>query len=149
MKHRRADKLPVNLPASLWLRFSAWLAFTAWVATIYYFSSLPGPQIEQMGVQMWDKLQHFVAFAVGGILLALALRWSVRWPWKSVARFAILALATYGALDETHQLFTPHRSGADPFDWLADCFGALTGVALLIVIYVRFFRAYQPAPARA
>ncbi len=139
----------MNQTVSLWLRIPAWLAFTVWAGTIYYFSSLTGPEIAQFGIHLWDKFEHFMAFTAGGVLLALALRWSVTWPWKSVARFAILALVIYGALDEIHQLFTANRSGADPFDWLADCFGGLTGVALLTVIYVRFSRAHQPAPARA
>jgi VanZ family protein len=139
----------VNKPVSLWLRILAWLAFVAWTGTIYYFSSLTGPEIAQFGIQIWDKVEHFAAFAAGGVSLALALRWSVTWPWKSVALFAILILVVYGALDETHQLFTPNRSGADPFDWLADCFGALTGVFLFVLIYVRFFPAHQPAPTRA
>lgn len=121
----------------------------AWAGTIFYFSSLTGPEIAQIGIEVWDKAEHFLAFAAGGVVLTLALRWSVAWPWNSVARFAILALVVYGAFDEIHQLYTPKRSGADPFDWMADCFGALAGVAFCIVIYARFFRAYQPAPAGA
>jgi len=125
------------------------LVFTAWVATIYYFSSLTGPEIEQFGITLWDKGEHFVAFAAGGVSLSLALRWTVPWPWKKLARFAIVVLVIYGALDEFHQLFTPNRSGADPLDWLADALGALAGVMLFIFIYARISRAYQPAPARA
>jgi VanZ family protein len=139
----------VNSPVSLWLRISAWLAFTAWAGAIYYCSSLTGPQIAHLGIHLWDKLEHFSAFTAGGLLLALALRWSVTWSWKCVARFAILALVIYGALDEFHQLFTPNRSGADPFDWLADSLGALTGVALFFVIYARFSRAHSSTPAGA
>ena len=132
-----------------WLRIIAWLAFVAWAGTIFYFSSLTGPEIAQFGIQLWDKAEHFVAFATGGVLLTLAMRWSVTWSWKSLACFAILALVVYGALDEIHQLYTSNRSGADPFDWLADSFGALAGVALCIVIYARFSRAHHPTPAGA
>ena len=139
----------MKYPVPLWLRISAWLAFTAWAATIFYFSSLTGPEIAQFGIQLWDKAEHFMAFSAGGVVLTLALRWSVAWPWKSLARFAIVALAIYGAFDEIHQLFTPNRSGADPFDWMADCFGSLAGVVLCTVIYARFSRAHQPAPAGA
>jgi VanZ family protein len=102
-----------------------------------------------MGIEFSDKVMHFLAFSAGGVVLTLALRWSVTWPWKSLARFAVLALVVYGAIDEFHQLYTPKRTGADPFDWLADCFGALAGVALCIVIYARFSRPHQPAPAGA
>jgi VanZ family protein len=136
----------VNYSVPLWLRNLAWLAFAGWVATIFYFSSLTGPEIADFNIHLWDKAEHFAAFATGGVLLALALRWTVTWPWKSVARFAILALVVYGALDEIHQLFTAKRSGADVFDWLADSFGATAGVLLLVLIYARFStRAHPPA----
>ena len=139
----------MNNPVSPWLRISAWLAFAVWAAAIFYFSSLSGPEIDQFGIQLWDKAEHFLAFSAGGVLLTLALRWTVTWPWKSLARFGILTLVVYGAIDEIHQLYTPNRSGADPFDWLADCFGAIAGVALCTVIYARFSRPHQPAPAGA
>ena len=139
----------MNPPAPFWFRLAAWLAVSLWAGTITYFSSLTGPEIQQIGLTFWDKAQHFSAFAVGGVTLALALRVSVLWPWKRLAGFAIAALMTFGAIDEIHQLFTPNRSGADPLDWLADCFGALVGVALFVVIYARFFRADRPASAGA
>lgn len=135
--------------APLRFRLAAWLAVALWAGTITYFSSLSGPEIQQLGLTFWDKAQHFSAFAVGGVILALALRWSVTWPWKRLVRFAVVALMIFGALDEFHQVFTPRRSGADPLDWLADCFGALVGVALFVVIYARFFRPDRPASAGA
>jgi VanZ family protein len=139
----------VNSLAPLWLRIPAWLAFVAWVATIHYFSSLTGPEIAQVGITFWDKAAHFIAFAAGGVVLTLALRWSLPWDAKKVAWFAIAVVAVYGAIDEIHQLSTPNRTGADPFDWLADCLGAVVGVTLLNVIYARFSRAHSPASARA
>lgn len=139
----------MNPPAPFRFRLAAWLAVALWAGTITYFSSLSGPEIQQLGLTFWDKAQHFSAFAVGGAILALALRWSVTWPWKRLVRFAVVALMIFGALDEFHQVFTPRRSGADPLDWLADCFGALVGVALFVVIYARFFRTDRPAPAGA
>jgi VanZ family protein len=139
----------VNPLAPLWLRILAWLAVAAWVAIIHYFSSLTGPEIAQVGFTVWDKAAHFIAFAAGGVALALALRWSVNWPSKKVAWCGIGVLAFYGALDEIHQLSTPNRTGADPLDWLADGLGAATGVMLCLVIYARFFRAHSAAPARA
>ena len=132
----------------LWLRTAAWLAVAAWASTITYFSTLTGPEIEGLGITFWDKAEHFVAFTAGGMALGAALRWTFDWPWKKLARFAILALVVFGAIDETHQLFTPNRSGADPFDWLADAFGALTGVVLFVALYARYIRAHRPAPAR-
>ncbi len=135
--------------APLRFRLAAWLAVSLWAGAITYLSSLSGPDIQQFGITLWDKAQHFGAFAVGGSLLTLALRLSVAWPWKRVVRFAMITLMIFGALDEIHQLSTPHRSGGDLLDWTADCFGALAGVALFVVIYARFIRADRPASAGA
>lgn len=139
----------MNPPAPFRFRLAAWLALALWASAITYLSSLSGPNIQQFGITIWDKAQHFGAFAVGGLLLTLALRLSVSWPWVRVVRFAIIALVIFGALDEIHQLSTPHRSGGDLLDWTADCFGALAGVALFVVIYARFIRADRPASAGA
>jgi VanZ family protein len=145
----RRTQSSVNKPIPLWLRIAAWIAFAGWAGGIFYFSSLTGMEIAEFGITLSDKVEHFAAFMVGGILLALALRWSVAWPEKTVARFAIGVLVVYGALDEAHQLFTPHRSGADPYDWLADALGAMAGVVLFTMIYARLSRAHPPASARA
>ena len=137
----------MNPRIPLWLRIAAWFAVAAWACTITYFSSLTGPEIEELGITVWDKAEHFAAFTAGGVALGMALRWTFDWPWKKLARFAILTLAVFGAIDETHQLFTPNRSGADPLDWLADALGALTGVGLFVALYARYICAHRPAPA--
>ena len=137
----------MNPRIPLWLRIAAWFAVAAWACTITYFSSLTGPEIEEFGITVWDKAEHFAAFTAGGVALGMALRWTFDWPWKKLARFAILTLAVFGAIDETHQLFTPNRSGADPLDWLADALGALTGVGLFVALYARYICAHRPAPA--
>lgn len=139
----------MNKPTPLHLRIAAWIAFAGWAGGIFYSSSLTGVEIAEFEITLSDKALHFAAFAAGGILLALALRWSVAWPDKAVAWFAIAALVLYGAFDEAHQLFTPHRSGADPLDWLADALGAAAGVFLFTLIYARLSRAHPPASARA
>ncbi len=82
-----------------------------------------------MPFALWDKFLHFSAFALGGALLAAALHASFRWPWRRLALCAAAVLALFGASDEWHQLYTPNRSGADVYDWLADALGALTGAA--------------------
>ena len=129
----------------LWLRRLAWFSVAAWAITICTLSSISGAELKPFSPQGWDKVEHMIAFASGGAVLALALRWSFSWEWKRVAWVAVLSLAIFGALDELHQLYTPGRSGADPFDWMADCFGALFGVAGCIVIYARFFPPHRPA----
>jgi VanZ family protein len=140
----------VNRSVSNWLRKLAWWGVGLWAATITTLSSMTPPQIEEIApFQMWDKAAHFAAFTAGGINLTLALAWSTLWPWKRVIIFTAIALAVFGAADEIHQLFTPNRSGADPYDWTADMLGAVTGTLLTSLIYARYCRPRRPTPAGA
>lgn len=72
-----------------------------------------------------DKLIHFVEFG----LLCLMICWSLSsakigttWIYKIILAIGITSL--YGASDEFHQSFTPHRS-VEFLDWLADTVGAV------------------------
>lgn len=96
-----------------WLR--AWAPPLLWAAVLFSISSqprLPGG----LGGGL-DKVAHFGAFAVLGLLLAraaLSYRLPIGWP---------IALGLiYGATDEIHQAFVPGRY-PDPADWLADALG--------------------------
>lgn len=150
VKTPRALNFPVNRPVSKWLRVLAWWGVGIWVAAITVFSSMTPPQIEKIApLQIWDKAAHFAAFLAGAINLSLALCWSTVWPWTRVVVCAVLALAVFGAADEIHQLYTPNRFGADPYDWTADVLGSLTGTLLTAFFYARYFRASRPAPAAA
>jgi len=74
-----------------------------------------------------DKVQHFLVFG----LFATAI---IRIPgihkmgWKG-ALLAIFLVSLYGALDEYHQSFTPHRY-VEFDDWIADTSGAILAVTL-------------------
>ncbi len=131
-----------------WLRAASWLAVAAWAGTIIYLSSLSGSDLEHMmTVQIWDKLAHFSAFAAGSALLTGALRVSTAWPPLRIALLAIFTLALFGATDEWHQLYTPGRSGADRYDWIADVLGATTAAcATTVLLYARHSRKNRPAP---
>ena len=140
----------MNRTAPKWLRVLAWWGVGIWTATITVLSSMTPPQLlEIVPFELWDKAEHFIAFAAGSVNLALALCWSTTWPWKRVVVFTVIAISVFGAVDEIHQLFTPNRSGADPYDWTADTLGALTGALLTALIYARYFSTPRPAPARA
>lgn len=133
-----------------WHRTAAWLAVVGWAATIWWLSSRRGEEIEELNIfEVTDKVAHFAAFAVGGTLLTIAVRWSTTWEWRKIALAAVVILALFGASDEYHQTFTPNRSGADVFDWLADALGAAAGVALTVSFYARFERSRRPAPGDA
>jgi VanZ family protein len=137
----------VNTPR--WLRLGSWFAVAAWACAIIVLSSLSGERIEEINVlHLWDKAAHFAAFAVGGMLLALALRWNTEWLWRRIAIVSIAAISLFGATDEWHQLYTPKRSGADVRDWFADTLGAIVGAAITSQIYAQYQRKNRPAPTR-
>lgn len=85
------------------------------MAGIFYLSSRPG---EAVGLPApWDKLAHFLAYALLGFLLGLGLD-------RGGQAFGVAAL--YGLLDEFHQSFTPGRE-VSLLDFLADALGGALG----------------------
>ncbi len=86
-----------------------------------------GPEIPHI-----DKVLHFGYFMGGAFIFAtwILLRNSREECLRRRILFPLLLFAVIGALDEWHQTFTPGRSGNDPFDWLADVLGALTGIII-------------------
>ncbi len=108
-------------------RLIAWGPAAAWAALLFLLSSLsdpPGPEALPYG----DKLAHFIAYAVLGVLLGFGRERS------HAPHLLLLALgALYGVTDEWHQSFVPGRV-PDWADWLADAAGLLTG-------YTAFVRA--------
>ena len=117
--------------------FVLWLLFVCWIATIYKLSSTPGNEINpwMFGIPFGDKLAHFAAFSAGAVLFFGALRLSSRLSPRTVIALTIAVVALYGALDEWHQLYTPNRSGADVWDWLADAIGAIAGAFMADAVF--------------
>jgi VanZ family protein len=146
VESRTPAEIVSNRHPTLLVRAS-WLAVILWACAIYYLSSLSGPQIAKIGIRLWDKAAHFLAFFSGSVALTCALRFSTGWSWVRIGFIGALAIAGYGATDEYHQIYTPNRSGGDLLDWLADALGGTFGTAFTIVIYVRLERSNRPAPA--
>lgn len=138
-----------SLKASLQISFRVvlWSAYVLWMMGITFLSSLSGDQLPQAAARFpgEDKVLHFLAFTVGAVLLALALRQSTRWSWVRIFVSTVTAISVFGIIDEVHQLFTPKRSGADVGDWVADTLGGIAGAATVAFSYVRF-RENSPAP---
>lgn len=118
------DKFRAILPKSPW----TWLVFWAiWLITLWFLSEghpTPenGPEIPHL-----DKILHFGYFMGGAILVSGHMRLNgILSPTRILILVTIIG-ATIGALDEYHQTFTPGRSGNDPYDWLADLLGTITG----------------------
>jgi len=86
-----------------------------------------------------DKDGHGLLYA-GLALLVLRATSGARWDgvtWRA-AGAAVAFAAVYGVTDEFHQWFVPGRT-ADVFDWIADCTGAIAGVAVVLLV-ARFAR---------
>jgi VanZ family protein len=118
-----------------------WLALLCWACGILWLSSLSPQQLPDAAFLVWDKINHFIAFAIGGWLAASALRASR--PLAAIAGRIILAvilIAAFGALDEGMQTFAAGRAGHDIHDWMADFLGAVTGALLSLATHNRLER---------
>ena len=110
-----------------WLR--AWAPALVWAAVLFSVSSRPTLPADLSGGL--DKVAHFGAFALLGLLLAhggLSRGLAIGWP--------ILFGLVYAASDEIHQAFVPGRY-PDAADWVADALGVVAGCFFLY----RFRRA--------
>ena len=129
---------PMPRPA---LAITFWLAVLGWAGGVLWLSSLSPNELPRTAFLTWDKFNHFIAFAVGGWLTASALRLSR--PATPVAGrlvLAIILVAAFGAFDEFVQLFTPGRTGADLYDWIADFLGAIAGALSTLTTHARLER---------
>lgn len=118
-----------------------WCALLGWAAGILGISSLTREALPEAAFLLSDKFVHFVAFTVGGWLAAATLR--VSFPHLTVARailIAIVLVAAFGAIDEIWQIFTPGRTGGDPYDWIADFLGSIAGALLTLLTHARLER---------
>jgi VanZ family protein len=81
-----------------------------------------------------DKDGHALLYAglAGLVLRAVS---GARWGGVTLRAggMAVALSAFYGFTDEFHQWFVPGRT-ADVYDWVADCTGAATGVAVVWLV---------------
>lgn len=95
--------------------------FVVAVTTVVYVSLLPADLLIE--TQVWDKLEHFLAYAV------LAAIGSAAFPTASTLRPVGVGLCTLGIALEIAQTQVRGRSG-DPVDALANGLGVLFGLAI-------------------
>lgn len=118
-----------------------WFALLCWAGGIMWLSSLTPHELPDAAFIAWDKVNHFLAYAVGGWLAAGAVRLSR--PLSPVAGRIVLAvvlIAVFGILDEALQTLTPGRTGGDIGDWIADILGAGVGAVASIPTQRRLHR---------
>jgi VanZ family protein len=118
-----------------------WSILACWAGAILWLSSLTPRELPEAAFLVSDKLNHFIAFAVGGWLAASALRVSrpQAGPFGCIL-LAVLLISAFGAIDEALQKFTPGRTGGDLYDWIADFLGAIAGALLTFSTHGRLER---------
>jgi VanZ family protein len=99
--------------------------FVVAVTTVVYVSLLPDDSLIQ--TQLWDKLEHFLAYAL------LAAIGSAAFPTSSALRPVGLGLCALGIGLEVAQTQVRGRSG-DPIDALANGLGVLFGLAIARIL---------------
>ena len=106
-----------------------WLPVILYCLAIYIQSSLPSPE-RIPSFQFSDKVLHFCAYAVMGILFYRAYQ-TLRFKdnVRKLMLLSVVSASLYGISDEIHQYFVPFRDG-DILDAVANTLGALCGVYL-------------------
>lgn len=112
-----------------------WLPLVLYCLAIFIQSSFKTPG-QVPAIPMIDKILHFVAYAIMGILFFRAYRTlPIGNRQLLLALLSILSAGLYGISDEIHQHFVPFRN-ADSMDVLADFLGSIGGVT----VYLRLIR---------
>ena len=108
---------------------------------IFIQSSFPGSE-RMPDVRLFDKLLHFMAYALLGILFYRAYDTLPLKDHQKLLIFISIASATlYGISDEIHQYFVPSRY-AEMADVVANTIGSICGVYL----YHRWNARKKPLP---
>ncbi len=114
-----------------------WIPVILYCALIFYLSSqsYPSRHLPSFLMGLSDKLVHAVEYGILGILLYQAFH-------QTTPRIKSMSLAIFGAMafgisDEIHQWFVPFRQ-ADPWDVVADTFGASCFIFLWVFLSKRY-----------
>lgn len=99
---------------------------------------VPGPEVDG-----GDKLAHFAAYGLLGLLLARALQLTGAPTPVRLVLLVLVAGGLYAAVDELHQIALPGRT-ASLGDWVADLVGLGVGAAARIPWRVLRAAAVQP-----
>ncbi|MBX7246812.1 MAG: VanZ family protein [Candidatus Sumerlaeaceae bacterium] len=100
-----------------------------WMLVIFILSSIPGDRYPRVDIPNADKGMHALLYLPVGWLFARATAgewWRQRWIGLVIA---VVAGCVFGATDEIHQIWTPHRE-CSMADWVVDC--AAVGVGALL-----------------
>ena len=106
-----------------------WLPLIAYCLAIYIQSDLPSPE-QIPSFEFSDKILHFLAYAVMGVLFYRAYQTlRIKDNLQMLILLSVFSASLYGISDEIHQHFVPFRDG-DFLDVIANILGAISGVCL-------------------
>ncbi len=106
-----------------------WLPLIGYCLFIFIQSAHPLPDLIPQR-PLFDKLLHFLAYFILGILFFRAYRTlSVKISHNILIFISISSSILYGISDEIHQHFVPLRQ-ADLMDVLADALGSVFGILI-------------------
>ncbi|MGD8992858.1 MAG: VanZ family protein [Desulfobacterales bacterium] len=109
--------------------FIYWLPPILYCLAIFVQSDFPGSE-HMPDVRFFDKLLHFTAYALLGILFYRAYdTLKFRLDRKFLILFSIASASLFGISDEIHQYFVPSRY-AEMADVVANTIGSICGVYL-------------------
>ncbi|MBA3016840.1 MAG: VanZ family protein [Proteobacteria bacterium] len=104
-----------------------WLPILIYCFLIFIQSSYPSPE-SIPALPYIDKILHFIAYAVLGVLFFRAYRTQrFKENINLAIMLSIISSSLYGLSDEVHQYFVPSRN-ADIMDFFADVAGSICGV---------------------
>ncbi|MBI3353330.1 MAG: VanZ family protein [Nitrospirae bacterium] len=110
-------------------------AAIAYALLIFFLSSLTGAEADRLNYfKIWDKLAHFLEYALFCFLVSKALFFTLENNMKRyISLLAVLIVILFAISDEFHQSFVPGRS-AEVYDVFADGMGA---VLSQIILYIK------------
>jgi VanZ family protein len=112
-----------------------WLPVFVYVAAIFVVSSRPNLQ-PPFSFAYADKLAHLTEYALLGLLLARAVRATMRIEWPLIAALLMMLMGmAVGLSDELFQSLVPGRQSS-AMDFLADTLG----LALAQLVYLAAVR---------
>jgi len=106
-----------------------WWSVLVWIGLIFAASSVPGSTLDDVGIEIPDKIVHGFEYAVLGLLAFGARRQSRPREGRRAFLVAVAIGAAVGIVDENYQRLIPLRD-ASVADALADLVGAVIGSAI-------------------
>lgn len=115
-----------------------------WVVTALYWALLftathvPSSKLPETNIN--DKLEHFSAYAVLGVLLSVTFSISHKPRRVDVSALVLMIGLGYGAIDEWLQALPFVHRDCELADWFADAAGIASAVVLVAIVRALFRR---------